>query len=138
MARETSSRTYPEIGLTRGHHEISHHGNKPEVVADYAKLNAFHVQQFARFVGKLRDIPDGDGSLLDHMLLFFGSGMSDGNGHTADPLPMVAVGGGAGRGHRHVQTPAKTPIGNLWVSVAEKFNSPINVVGLSTGRIDLF
>jgi Protein of unknown function (DUF1552) len=137
MARESSNRTYPEIGLTLGHHEISHHGNKAEALGDYAKLNAFHVQQFARFAEKLAKTPDGDGSLLDHALIFYGSGMSDGNVHSADPLPMVAVGGGAGRGHRHLAESPKTPLGNLWLSVADIFGSHLAAVGESTGRVDL-
>src|SRR5262249_27556432 len=79
MGRETSSRTYPEIGVTTGHHEVSHHGNKPDVLASYEKLNAFHVQQFAKFVQKLKETQGGDGSLLDHVLIVYGSGMADGN-----------------------------------------------------------
>jgi hypothetical protein len=137
MGRETSSRTYPEIGITTGHHEVSHHGNKPDVLAQYAKLNAFHTQQFAKFVETLRDTPDGDGSLLDHVMIVYGSGMSDGNGHTGYPLPLVIVGGGAGRGNRHVKAGADTLLPNLWVTIAEKFGCPLDTVGLSTGRVDL-
>jgi Protein of unknown function (DUF1552) len=138
MGRETSSRTYPEIGITTGHHEVSHHGNKPEVLAAYAKLNAFHVQQFAKFVEKLKATPDGDGSLLDHVLIIYGSGMADGNGHTGVPLPVMAVGGGAGKGHRHVKAAKGTLLPNLWVDVAEKFGCPSESIGLSTGRLDVF
>jgi hypothetical protein len=137
MGRETSSRTYPEIGVTTGHHEVSHHGNKPDVLASYEKLNAFHVQQFAKFVEKLKATPDGDGSLLDHVMTIYGSGMADGNGHTGIPLPMMIVGGGAGKGYRHVKVPDHTLLPNLWVSVAEKFGSPIDTFGLSTGRLDV-
>jgi hypothetical protein len=138
MGRETSSRTYPEIGITTGHHEVSHHGNKPDVLAAYAKLNAFHVQQFAKFVDKLGATPDGDGSLLDHVLIVYGSGMADGNGHTGFPLPVMIVGGGAGKGNRHLKVPKGTLLPNLWVSVAERFGSSTDTVGLSTGRLDVF
>ena len=94
MAREVSQRTYPEIGVTEPHHSISHHGNRPAAIEGHAKLNAYHVGMFAKFVERLRSTPDGDGSLLDHSLLVYGSGMSDGNGHTGSPLPHVLVGGG--------------------------------------------
>ena len=82
MAREVSQRTYPEIGVTEPHHSISHHGNRPAAIAGHAKLNAHHVGLFAKFIERLRSTPDGDGSLLDHSVIVYGSGMSDGNGHT--------------------------------------------------------
>jgi hypothetical protein len=138
MARESSNLTYPEIGVTNGHHEVSHHGNKPDVVAAHAKVNLFHVQQFARFVDKLAATRDGDGTLLDHILIVYGSGMSDGNVHSPDPLPTLVVGGVAGRGHRHVMAAPKTPLGNLWVATAERFGGSLDTFGESTGRLDLF
>ena len=97
MAREVSQRTYPEIGVTEPHHSISHHGNRPAAIEGHAKLNAYHVSMFAKFLERLRSTPDGDGSLLDHSIIVYGSGMSDGNGHTGSPLPHVVVGGGAGQ-----------------------------------------
>jgi hypothetical protein len=138
MARESSNLTYPEIGVTNGHHEVSHHGNKPDVVAAHARVNLFHVQQFARFVAKLAATPDGDGTLLDHVLIVYGSGMSDGNVHSPDPLPTLVVGGAAGRGHRHVTAAPKTPLGNLWLAAAERFGGSLETFGESTGRLDLF
>jgi hypothetical protein len=137
MGREASNRTYPELGITLGHHELSHHGNKPEGIAQHAQLNAFHLQQFAKFVGTLKATPDGDGSLLDHMLMFYGSGMSNGNVHSPDPLPLLAVGGGAGRGHRHIEAAPKTQVGNMWLSVAHKFGSTVGVIGESNGTVSL-
>jgi hypothetical protein len=137
MGREASNRTYPELGITLGHHELSHHGNKPEGIAQHAQLNAFHLQQFAKFVDTLKASPDGDGSLLDHTLMFYGSGMSNGNVHSPDPLPLLAVGGGAGRGHRHIQAAPKTQVGNMWLSVAHKFGSTVDVIGESTGTVSL-
>jgi hypothetical protein len=137
MAREASQRTYPQLSLTEPWHNLSHHGHDPEKMAKNARINEYYMQLFAKFVQKLAAIPDGDGSLLDHALVFYGSGMSDGDSHATDPLPIVAVGGGAGQGHRHIQAPEKTPVGNLWLSVAEKFDSRLSSFGESTGTIDL-
>jgi hypothetical protein len=137
MAREASFKTYPEIGVTEPHHPISHHGNKPEVIAQVAKINIHHMQLFARFLEKLRATPDGDGSLLDHSLIFYGSGMGNGNAHGSDPLPLVAVGGGVGKGHRHIQAAPHTPLGNLWVSVVGTFGAEMTSFGDSTGRVEI-
>jgi hypothetical protein len=137
MAREASFKTYPEIGVTEPHHPISHHGNKPEVIAQVAKINIHHMQLFARFLEKLRATPDGDGSLLDHSLIFYGSGMGNGNAHGSDPLPLVAVGGGVGKGYRHIQGAPHTPLGNLWVSVVGTFGAEMASFGDSTGRLEI-
>jgi hypothetical protein len=137
MGREGSNRTYANLDISEGHHQISHHGGKPEQIAKHARLNTFHLQQFAKFIEKLRAAPDGDGSVLDHSLICYGSGMSNGNVHSPDPLPLVIMGGVAGKGHRHVQAAPKTTIGNLWVSVAQKFECETENVGVSTGRVDL-
>jgi hypothetical protein len=136
MAREASGKTYPQIGLTDTHHALSHHGEKPAKIAEHAKLNVYHVAHFAKFLEKLRNTPDGEGSLLDHSLIFYGSGMSNGNAHSAGPLPLVMI-GNVGKGHRHIQTAEKTPLGNMWVSVAEKFGCGEETVGNSRGRVDL-
>jgi hypothetical protein len=137
MAREFSMKTYPDIGVAAPHHSVSHHQNKPAQIAQHAAINVHHVQQFAKFIEKLQATADGDGSLLDHSLIFYGAGLSNGNIHSPYPLPMLAVGGGAGKGHRHVQAPPQSPIGNLWVSVANQLGSPITSLGDSTGRVDL-
>jgi len=137
MGREGSNITYPELDIAEGHHQLSHHGGKPEQIAKHARLNNFHLQQFARFIGKLQQSPDGDGSILDHSLISYGSGMSNGNVHSPDPLPLVIMGGVAGKGHRHIQNPAKTPVGNLWVAVANKFGCETERIGTSTGHVDL-
>ena len=136
MAREASMKTYPEIGIVTPHHTVSHHGGKPAVIAEHAKLNTYHVSLFARFVGKLAATPDGDGSLLDHALVFYGSGMSNANVHGPYPLPLVAVGGGIGKG-RHIEAREHTPLGNLWVSVADMFGCPNQKFGTSTGSLSL-
>jgi hypothetical protein len=139
MAREVSQRTYPEIGVTEPHHSISHHGNRPEAIAGHAKLNAYHVGMFAKFVERLRSTPDGDGSLLDHSLLVYGSGMSDGNGHTGSPLPHVLVGGASGRlkGNRHIVTPENTPMANLLLALAQKCGVEQEKFGVSRGAVEI-
>ena len=95
MARELSQRTYPQIEATLPHHMISHHANKPERIAAHARVNIYHITLFAKFLERLRTTPDGDGSLLDHSMILYGSGMGNGNLHAAYPLPMVLVGGKA-------------------------------------------
>jgi hypothetical protein len=139
MAREVSQRTYPEIDVTEPHHSISHHGNRPAAIAGHAKLNAYHVGMFAKFVERLRATPDGDGSLLDHSLLVYGSGMSDGNGHTGSPLPHVLVGGAAGRmkGNRHIVTPENTPMANLLLAIAQKCGVEQETFGVSRGAVEI-
>ena len=138
MSRELSQRTFSQLGINDPWHVVSHHGNRPEKLANNAKVNVLCLQMFARFLEKLQSTPDGDGSLLDHSLIFYGSGMANSNVHATDPLPMVAVGGGAGRGYRHVVMPERTQIGNLWLSVANHFGSPVQTFGESTGTAEFF
>ena len=139
MAREVSQRTYPEIGVTEPHHSISHHGNRPAAIAGHAKLNAYHVSMFAKFVERLKATPDGDGSLLDHSMLLYGSGISDGNGHTGAPLPQVLVGGAAGRvkGNRHVVNAENTEMANLLLAIAQKAGVEQDRFGVSTGTVEI-
>ena len=137
VARELSARTDPQAGVAEQHHQVSHHGNDPEKIASVAKINAYHTQLFARFVGKLAATPDGDGSLLEHSLIVYGGGMGNPNVHAEGPLPIVALGGVAGRGDRHLRTAEQTPVGNLWVTVANRFGSPVDTFGVSTGSVDL-
>jgi hypothetical protein len=138
MSRELSQRTYPNIGVTEQHHSVSHHQNKPEKMAQVVKINTYYMQMYAKFLDKLRTTQDGDGSLLDHSLILYGAGMADSNVHASDPLPLVAVGGGALPGHRHVELPARTPVGNLWLNVAEKYGHSMDKFGDSTGKADVF
>ncbi len=126
MSRELSQRTYPQIGVTEQHHSVSHHQNNPEKMAQVVKINTYYVGMYAKFLEKLRATPDGDGSLLDHSFIVYGAGMGDSNVHATDPLPVVAVGGGVGNGHRHVELPTRTPVGNFWLNVAEKFGKPMD------------
>jgi hypothetical protein len=137
VARELSARTYPQAGVAEQHHQVSHHGNDPDKIAKVAKINTYHTELFAKFLDKLRAIPDGDGSLLDHSLIVYGGGMGNPNVHAAGPLPIVAVGGGAGRGNRHLQPAPETPVGNLWVGVAHRYGSSTDRFGVSSGSLDL-
>jgi hypothetical protein len=138
MSREASQRTFPEIGVNDPWHVTSHHGDRPEKIANNAKVNVHCLQMYARFLERLKATPDGDGSLLDHAMLFYGSGMANSNVHATDPLPMVAVGGRLGRGDRHVVLPHRTQIGNLWLTVSNHMGAPLTSFGDSTGTIDLF
>jgi hypothetical protein len=139
LSRELSQRTYPNIGVTGPHHTISHHGNKPEMIEAHAKVNLYHAGLFGAFLTRLASTTDGDGSLLDHSLVLYGSGMGNGNLHAADHLPTLLVGGAAGtvKGNRHIVAPERTPNGNLLVSVAEKLDVHLDSFGSSTGRIAL-
>jgi hypothetical protein len=138
LSRELSQRTYPNIGVTEQHHSVSHHGNDANKIAQNVKVNTYHMRLFAQFLEKLRDTPDGDGSLLDHSLIVYGGGMGNPNGHASDPLPVVAVGGGVGTGHRHVQLKPQTPVGNLWLTIAERYGSRMPSFGDSNGRVEDF
>jgi hypothetical protein len=137
MSRELSQRTYPQIGVTEQHHSVSHHLNKPDKMAQCVKINSYYAGMYAKFLEKLRSTPDGDGSVLDHSLIIYGAGMADSNVHATDPLPVIAIGGGVGAGHRHIELPARTPVGNFWLNVAEKFGKPMDRFGDSTGKTDV-
>ena len=137
MGREASNISYPQIGVTEPHHLVSHHGNRPEHIAAHAKINAHHVVLFANFIEKLRATPDGDGSLLDHSLIFYGSGMGNGNRHEGNPLPLVAVGADRSRGGRHIVCPEGTPLANLWLGLANTSGRPLDSFGDSAGELEL-
>jgi hypothetical protein len=139
MARELSQRTYPALGVTEPHHSISHHGNRASAIEAHATVNTYHVTLFSKFVERLRATGDGDGSLLDHSLILYGSGMGNGNVHSADKLPTLLVGGAGGRiaGNRHIVERDLTPNANLLLSVAELFGVEATRFGVSTGRVSL-
>jgi hypothetical protein len=138
LARETSNRTYPEIGVPDPHHPLTHHGNDPDKVARMAKINAFHVSLFAYYLEKLRSTPDGDGTLLDHSLVLYGSGMGDPNIHDHVNLPIVVAGGAAGRvkGGRHIRYAEPTPLANLHLTLLERAGVRIDAFADSRGRVD--
>jgi hypothetical protein len=139
LGRELSQRTYPHIGVTEPHHSISHHGNRPPAIEAHAKVNTYHVMLFAKFVERLRSTPDGDSSLLDQSLILYGSGMGNGNVHSADLLPTLLVGSAAGsvKGGRHIVGGTLTPNADLLISMAEKFDIGLEHFGGNKGRIPL-
>src|SRR5215510_14395188 len=128
MSREASQRTYPELNIPQTHHDVSHHGGRPENMELHAKINIHYAQLFAAFIEKLRTMPEGDGTVLDHSLIFYGGGMSDGQAHAPYPLPLVSIGraGGKVKGDRHLVSPEWTPIANLWLSVANLYGVPLD------------
>jgi len=138
LAREASTRTYPEIGVPDPHHPITHHGHNPEKLAKVAKVNQFHVSLFAEFLEKLAAIPEGDGTLLDHSLLMYGSGMGDGDAHDHTNLPVIVAGGAAGkmRGGRHLVYDKPTPLANLHLTLLNKAGVPLETFADSDGRVD--
>jgi hypothetical protein len=139
ISKEQSARPYPQIGVPEAHHPLSHHGNVQELVAQMSKINRFHTQLFAQYLEKLRATSDGDGSLLDHMTILYGSGISNSNGHSGNNLPLLVMGGGAGRlkGGRHLQFPDEPSMANLLVTILDKLDVPVEKVGGSTGRLPL-
>jgi hypothetical protein len=138
LARETSARTYPQIGVSEGHHPLSHHNNNPEKLAKIAKINAYHVSLFAYFLGKLKSTPDGDGSLLDHSLYLCGSGMGNPNVHNHTNLPIVLAGGGVGthKGGRHIKYDDPEPLANLHLTLLDKIGVHQDSFADSRGRVE--
>lgn len=136
LGRELNFRTYPEIGITEGHHGLSHHGDDPAKLARYAKLGAYQAELFSRFLNTLRSTGDGDGSLLDRSLLLYGAGLSNPNLHAHMDLPLLVVGGDV-KGGRHVKYPLETPMTNLLLGMLDKSGVPADTLGDSTGRIDV-
>ena len=128
---EASSIGYPQIGVPESHHIVSHHGNVPDTIVKYAKINAYHVSLFGDFVEKLRATPDGDGSLLDHSLVMYGSGMGNGDKHDQNRIPIMLAGSAGGRlkGGRHIAVPDPTPLANLIAGLGE-------VAGLDLGKLE--
>jgi hypothetical protein len=102
-----------------------------------ARINLYHATLFSKYIEKLKNTPDGDGSILDHSMIFYGGGMGDGNAHATDPLPLVAIGGMVGTGHRHLLQPPKTPVANLWIGVADKFGVSVEHLGNSNGVVTI-
>ena len=138
LARETSNRTYNEIGVPDPHHPLTHHGNDPAKIARMAKINAFHVSLFAYFLEKLKSTPEGDGSLLDHSLYLYGSGMGNPNVHDHVNLPILVAGGAAGKvtGGRHIKYAEPTPLANLHLTVLERVGVRMDAFADSKGKVD--
>jgi hypothetical protein len=137
MARELSQRSYPQVGVPDPHHATSHHQDNPEKLAKLVKIQNYHLTLFAKFLDKLKATPDGDGNLLDHSTLLYGSCLSNSNIHSHNPLPALLAGGGAGtlKGGRHLKYPEYTPMANLLLSVLNKVGVPADKVGDSTGPL---
>ncbi|MGH9785184.1 MAG: DUF1552 domain-containing protein, partial [Terriglobia bacterium] len=139
FGREQADRTYREIGIPDAHHPLTHHQNDPSKIAKVVRINTFHAQLLAYFLNRLQSTPDGDGSLLDHTLLLYGSGISDGNSHLHGNLPVALFGGGSKPipGGRHIRYPQDTPMSNLFVAMLERLGMPQESFGDSTGKLDL-
>ena len=139
VGKELSSRTFPEIGVRESHHVVSHHQHKPEVVEQQAQINLYQSSLFSYYLAKLDATPDGDGSLLDHMLILYGSGMSNSQAHDPLNLPILLLGGGGGRikGGRHLRYPKGTPLANLHVAMLRKLGVRQERFGNSTGELSL-
>ncbi|HEX6998039.1 MAG TPA: DUF1552 domain-containing protein [Gammaproteobacteria bacterium] len=137
MAREVSNRTYPQVNVSEGHHAVSHHQNREDKMAMNARIQGYHVSLFAKFLAKLDAVQDGDGTLLDHSLILYGSNMSNSNAHDHFPLPNVVVGGANGRfaGGQHVKCEDHTPMTNLLLTMLHKADVPLEQLGDSTGTI---
>ncbi len=138
LARETSNRTYPEIGVPDPHHPLSHHGNDPAKIARMAKINQFHVSLFAEFLGKLKATPEGNGTLLDHSIYLYGSGMGNPNVHDHSNLPILVAGGAAGgmKGGRHIKYDQPTPLANLYLTLLDKAGVHLDSFADSKGKVD--
>jgi hypothetical protein len=138
LGRELNFRTYPEIGITEGHHGLSHHQDNPAQIAKYAKLGTYQAELFSWFLDKLASTPEGDGTLLDHSLFLYGAGLSNPNLHAHYDLPLAVVGGAAGRlqGGRHLVYRAETPMTNLLLNLLDKAGVRTDSLGDSTGRLD--
>jgi len=138
LARETSNRTYPEIGVPDPHHPLSHHGNDPEKIARMAKINAFHVSLFAEYLAKLKATPEGNGTLLDHSLILYGSGIGNPNIHDHTNLPILVAGGAAGgmKGGRHIKYAQPTPLANLHLTLLDKAGVHLDSFADSNGKVD--
>ncbi|HET9271408.1 MAG TPA: DUF1552 domain-containing protein [Vicinamibacterales bacterium] len=137
LGREFSGMTYPQVGVPDAHHPVTHHALEPEKIAKVAKINAYHVQLYSYLLEKLRATPDGDGSLLDHVTLMYGTGLSDCNAHSVTNVPVVLTGGGAGwlQGGRHVRY-GNLPLANLHLTLLDRFGVHWDHLGDSTGRLD--
>jgi hypothetical protein len=137
LAKELSNAVYPKSGIRDSFHTLSHHSNNESNKARFAVLNRYHTTLFAYFLDKLAKVPDGDGTLLDHSLILYGSGMSDGNSHNHDPLPIVLAGraGGALQGNRHIRQKELTPMSNLLLAILDKLGCPEEHFGDSTAAL---
>jgi hypothetical protein len=138
LARETSTRTYPEIGVSDPHHPLTHNAGDREKLERVAKINAFHVSLFAYFLGKLKATPEGNGTLLDHSMYLYGSGMGNPDLHDHVNLPIMVAGGGAGQmtGGRHIRYAQPTPLANLHLTLLDKAGVKLDRFADSNGKME--
>jgi hypothetical protein len=139
IGKEQSARPYPQIGVPEAHHPLSHHNDVAEIIERLSKINRYHTELFSKYLARLRATPDGDGSLLDHMTIMYGSGISNSTRHSGVNLPLMLVGGGAGKldGGRHVKYTDKPSIANLLLTLMDKLDVPVEKIGGSTGKLPL-
>ena len=139
VGKEQSARPYPQIGVPQGHHPLSHHGNDPGLVEQLSKINRYHVELFAKYLAKLEATPDVDGSLLDNMIILYGSGISNSTAHSGANLPLLLLGSGGGRikGGRHLVYSDRPWMANLLVTLMDKMDVPVDRIGRSTGELPL-
>jgi hypothetical protein len=139
LARENSNAVYPSTGIREGFHNASHHSNERKNMDQFAVINQYHVKMLAYFLGRLQATPDGDGTLLDHSMILYGSSLSDGNEHNFDPLPIVLAGGASGqlRGGRHLRHAPHTPMSNLLLTMLDKMGARVDAIGDSAGRLEI-
>jgi hypothetical protein len=139
MEREQSNRTFREISIPDTHHGLSHHQQDPVKIAKVTQINIFYAKTFSYFLERLRATRDGDGSLLDHVMLVYGGGISDGQEHLVQNLPVLLVGGGAGqiKGGRHLRYAKDTPMANLYLTLLDKLGIAVENFGDSTGKVNL-
>ncbi len=139
IGKEQSARPYPQIGVPEAHHPLSHHNDVPDIIAHMSKINRYHTELFSTYLAKLRATPDGDGSLLDHLTILYGSGISNSTRHSGDNLPLLVMGGGSGtlKGGRHLAYTDKPTMANLLVTLMDKMGVPVEKVGGSTGKLPL-
>jgi hypothetical protein len=137
MAKEVSMRTYNQIGVSDAFHPLSHHQNDPAKLDRLAKVQTYHSEAYARFLKRMASVQDGDGTLLDHSILVFGSNMSNSDMHNNDPLPIAVFGHGYGKikGGQHLHYPQDTPLANLWVTLLQRAGIPVESHGISTGTL---
>jgi hypothetical protein len=137
LSRDVTQRTYPEIGITEPHHALSHHSGDEAKKVLLVKLNRYHVTMFEKFLNRLRDTPDGDGSVLDHSMILYGSGMSESQNHSRFDIPTLLVGGFNARGSRHIQAAPETPVANFLLALARHYGIEMDSYGISTGAVSL-
>jgi hypothetical protein len=139
LNREASQLVFPNLGFNEPWHHVSHHGNEAEKLALLVKLNTYQISVFGKFLERLRSTPDGDGTLLDHSAVLWGSGMSDSNTHSPLDVPYLMVGSAAGafKGNRHIAAPKGTQLANVMLTVAHKYGAEIEKFGVSTGALEL-